>query len=67
MHRRIGDEHRSVASSSVDLLSRKWQSEIARTLHAQSEGIRQVRDGEKTEYKYVKPDEVFKKLKFHAE
>lgn len=31
------------------------------------EGIRQVRDGEKTEYEYVEPDEVFKKLKFHAE
>lgn len=31
------------------------------------EGIRQVRDGEKVDYKYVKPDEVLKNLKFHAE
>lgn len=31
------------------------------------EGIRQVRDGEEIDYRYVKPEEALKNLKFHAE
>jgi len=31
------------------------------------EGIRQVRDGEKTEYQFRSPDEILKHQKFHAE
>lgn len=31
------------------------------------EGIRQVRDGEKTDYEFRDPKEVFKSLKYHAE
>jgi membrane fusion protein (multidrug efflux system) len=31
------------------------------------EGIRQVHDGDKVEYTYRKPEDVFEKLKFHAE
>ena len=31
------------------------------------EGVRQVRDGEKVEYEFRKPEEVLKNQKFHAE
>ncbi|GIW79361.1 MAG: hypothetical protein KatS3mg105_1168 [Gemmatales bacterium] len=31
------------------------------------EGIRQVHDGEKIEYEWIKPEEALKHLKFHAE